>query len=330
MEGFTGTRLAVFAPTPILTVTIEAGNRHGPETHFHAGGQGIWVARMAAALGARVVLCVTLAGESGDVLDSLLGREGVEVRSVRAHGRSASYIHDRRSGERVSVAETFGPRLWRHETDELYGVMLAAGLEADLSLLTGTQPHDVVGADVYRRLAGDLRANDRRVIADLSDEALDGALAGGVELLKVSHEDLIKRGLAAGPEPAQLLAGARTLRAAGADAVVVSRAEEPALALVEGGEFELVGPRFAAQDPTGAGDSMFAAIGVALAGGQEALKAMKYGVAAGALNATRRGRGTGQPADIERITARVHVHPVVERSSLAAGGGDRVAGDLDE
>lgn len=40
-------RVAVFAPSPLLTVTIEAGAER-PEVHLHAGGQGFWVARLAA------------------------------------------------------------------------------------------------------------------------------------------------------------------------------------------------------------------------------------------------------------------------------------------
>jgi hypothetical protein len=45
-------QLAVFAPSPIVTVTVEEATAGGPEIHFHAGGQGFWVARMAARLGA--------------------------------------------------------------------------------------------------------------------------------------------------------------------------------------------------------------------------------------------------------------------------------------
>ena len=38
-------RLAVFGPSPLLTVTIEPGADR-PEVHLHAGGQGFWVARL--------------------------------------------------------------------------------------------------------------------------------------------------------------------------------------------------------------------------------------------------------------------------------------------
>jgi 1-phosphofructokinase len=297
--------LAILAPSPVLTVTVEMGDDQGDETHFHAGGQGIWVARMAGALGGEVVLCVALAGEAGVVLDTLLRSPGVEVRSVRAHGRSGSYIHDRRQGERVAVAATTGPRLLRHETDELYGIMLSAALDAKVAMLTGPQPADALAADFYRHLAADLRANGLVVIADVTDGALAGALAGGLDLLKISHEELIDEGLAVKPDRESLFAGMRELRRRGARTVLVSRAIEPALVMLDDRFYEIVGPRFEPRDPSGAGDSMFAAIGVAMARGANPIDAIRLGAAAGALNVTRRGLGSGHRSEIERLVSRV-------------------------
>jgi 1-phosphofructokinase len=206
------------------------------------------------------------------------------------------------------VAATDGPRLWRHETDELYGVTVAAGLEADLAVLTGPSPPDAVSRDVYRRLASDLRRNGIPVLADLTDGALLGALEGGLDLLKTSHEELIEGGFADGPDRRQLLLAARELHEAGATAVLVSRAAEPALALVAGGHvYELVAPRLEPRDPIGAGDSMFGALATALASGQDLIEAMRLGVAAGALNVTRGGLGTGRRSEIERLSSQVQV-----------------------
>jgi hypothetical protein len=46
-------RITVFAPSPVLTITIESGVARD-EVHLHAGGQGFWVAQLAATLGASV------------------------------------------------------------------------------------------------------------------------------------------------------------------------------------------------------------------------------------------------------------------------------------
>ena len=44
----------------------------------------------------------------------------------------------------------------RHASEEMYGIALGAGLDADLLLMTGSEPRNIVEADLYRRLAGDL------------------------------------------------------------------------------------------------------------------------------------------------------------------------------
>ena len=86
--------VAVFAPSPVVTITVEPGLDDEPDIHLHAGGQGFWVARMATRLGARVSLCVPLGGETGTVLKSLLGVDGVSVLYVDTEGANGAYIHD--------------------------------------------------------------------------------------------------------------------------------------------------------------------------------------------------------------------------------------------
>jgi 1-phosphofructokinase len=71
----------VFAPSPLLTITVEAGPDR-PEVHLHAGGQGFWVARLAATLGADVTLCCALGGEPGRVLRGLIEAEPIELRAA--------------------------------------------------------------------------------------------------------------------------------------------------------------------------------------------------------------------------------------------------------
>ena len=70
---------------------------------------------------------------------------------------------------------------------------------------------------------------------------------------------------------------------------------------------ELAGPVFESLDQRGTGDSMFAAIGVGLARGMSIVDAVRLGMAAGALNATRRGLGTGTRGEIQRLASHVSV-----------------------
>jgi 1-phosphofructokinase len=62
---------------------------------------------------------------------------------------------------------------------------------------------------------------------------------------------------------------------------------------------------------------MFAALGASLASGQELDAALRLAVAAGCLNATRHGLGTGTRQQIERLSSHIEIReltaPVAEQ-----------------
>jgi 1-phosphofructokinase len=301
--------LVVFAPSPLLTITVEAADTPRQEIHLHAGGQGFWVARMAALLGAEVSLCCALGGESGMVLRGLIARENVELLGVECAGSNGVYVHARRGGVREQLARTESKRLSRHEADELYGLALSAALDAGVALLTGVDPPSVLDGEVYRRLAGDLRSNGVCVIADLAGSSLKAALAGGVDLLKISEEEILAETVARSSGVEDLLKALDGLHEAGARTVLISRAEEPALVLDgAGGRYlELTAPRVETLEPRGTGDSMFAALGASVAGGQELDVALRLAMAAGCLNATRHGLGTGTRQQIQQLSSHIKI-----------------------
>ena len=305
-----GRSLVVFAPSPLLTITVEAADTPAQEIHLHAGGQGFWVARMAALLGAEVSLCCALGGESGAVLRGLIARENVELLGVECDAPNGVYIHARRDGAaREQLARTDAGRLSRHEADELYGLALSAALDAGVALLTGVDPPTVLDSEIYRRLAGDLRSNGVRVIADLAGPPLKAALVGGLDLLKISEEEVLAEGVACSSDIVDLLEALDRLHDDGAETVLISRAAEPALVFdgARGRYLELMGPRVETLEPRGTGDSMFAALGAGLAGGQELDVALRMAMAAGCLNATRHGLGTGTRQQIQQLSHHIEI-----------------------
>ena len=304
-----GGHVMVFAPAPQLTVTLDRTSEE-TEIHLHPGGQGVWQARMITCLGTRVVLCASLGGEIGQVLEPLMASEGVELKVVRRESSSGGYVHDRRDGTRAEIADVPGHPLSRHDLDELYNLALGEGLAATVSVLSGPGRPSLVPPDTYYRLAADLGGNGCRVVADLSGPHLDAVLDSGLSFLKVSHAELVRDGRAADDSESELVDALYGLHARGAESVVVSRADEPALTLVDGEVFEVRMPRLQAADPRGAGDSMTAGVAAVLAGGGETELAIRTGAAAGALNVTRHGLGTGRPDAIRGLVDRVHLAPV--------------------
>lgn len=301
--------VVIFAPSPLLTVSVEGTPEH-PAIHVHAGGQGIWQARMLLRVGASVTMCSVLSGESGRILRHLIADEGVNLVAVERQGQGGAYVHDRRSGERVIVAQSGGDPLSRHDLDELYGITLRRALDADLVILSGPASADALPADVYRRLAADLRTAGKRVVVDLAGERLAAALQGGVFLVKVSHEELLADGRITEHSVDQVIRAMRDLHQQGAESVIVTRQDEPILMLSADGVYEVSPPRMQVADGAGAGDSLTAGVAASLAGGADLQKAITLGAAAGALNVTRHGLGTGDADTIAKLRELVKVHRI--------------------
>ncbi|MGN6753806.1 MAG: 1-phosphofructokinase family hexose kinase [Intrasporangium sp.] len=302
-------RAAVFCPTPFVTVTVEDVSG-SPDIHIHAGGQGIWVGRMLRELGVSPVLCLPCGGETGRLLGPLLEAESLAVRTVQSAGQTAAYVHDRRGGERHVIATTDPAPLGRHEADELYTATLEAAARADVCVICGPATEGVLPEGTYRRLPADVHALGTPTVADLSGDALRDALGGGLDVLKVSHEELVDDGWAPDESVTALRAGMDRLHGAGAESVVVSRAHEPALALLEGRLVSVHGPVMQRVDHRGAGDSMTAGLAAGVARGLGWADALRLGAAAGALNVTRHGVATGGRSAIDALAERVEVSPV--------------------
>ncbi len=229
------------------------------------------------------------------------------MRAVRTATRNGGYVHDRRDDERTAIAEAASGPLDRHEQDELYESTLAAGLTHGTALLAGPNADRVIPSTLYRRLATDLAANGCRVAADLAGDRLDAVLQGGPFLVKVSHEELLEDGRADSTEPEALVAAMHELREQGAGSVVVTRAADNTLALVEDEVLEIQVPRLHPAEPKGAGDSLTAGTVAALVRGASVREALRVGSACGALNVVRRGLGTGGGEAIRTLAERVCV-----------------------
>jgi len=302
-------RVAVFGPNPLLSITIE-GRGDEDDVHVHAGGQGVWVSRMAAELGADPVLCSLVGGESGAVLSGLLDQTPISLRAVPAAGANGSYVIDRRDGSRRLIAQTQAPAPSRHELDELVSGTVAAALDSDVLAICNALPGDLLPVEVYGALAADVRASACSVIADLSSPRLDAVLSAEPDLVKLNDWELAE--FVSGPvdPPGLLLAGARRLRDAGARSVLVTRGGEPALWLDGDAPPRLVvPPRLERGMREGCGDTMMGAIAAQLAAGRSLEQAIVMGAGAGAANFLHTGLGTGERSTVEELAGQVRIEP---------------------
>jgi 1-phosphofructokinase len=305
-------QVAIFGPNPLLSITLELHDDTADDVHIHLGGQGVWVARMAAELGAHPVLCGFTGGETGVLVNALLARFPGEHRLVRTATPTGCYVTDRRDGDRKILAKRFSDAPTRHEADDLVATTCVAALDSDVLVVCNPYPGDSLPLEVYGTLVTDARENGIPVLVDLSPPRLDSALEGRPDLVKLNDWELAE--FVRGPvgEPHQLRAAAERIRDRGAETVVVTRAGDPAL-VVRGDEaWQLVPPRFGRGSREGCGDTMMGALAAAWVRGLDWQEALVLGAAAGAVNFLRHGIGTGSRAMVEDMCERVALLPLTD------------------
>ncbi len=303
-------RIAIFGPHPLLTVSLEReGDDERERIHFHAGGQGVWVARMAGELGAEPVLCGYVGGEAGALLRPLLEQLPGERRLVETASESGCYVVDRRAGERDALAFTVSDPPSRHELDALFSLACAEALACGWLVVANPMPGEALPLSVYGDLVADARANGVRALVDLSSPRLDSALTGGPDLVKINDWELAA--YVSGPvsEPHELRAAAERLRDAGARSVIVTRGEQPAFVLHEQRAWLVVPPRFERGYREGCGDAMMGALAAAWAQGAAFEDAVVTGAAAGAATFLRQGLGSAAREVVEELAGAVRVEP---------------------
>ena len=302
-------RIAVFGPSPLLTVTVEALPADRDDIHLHPGGQGVWVTRTAGELGAEPILCAFIGGETGVVLEPLLEALPGELRLVRTATANGCAVVDRRQGERRVVAAHWSEPVSRHEIDDLVSIACAEALNSEALAVCGGYPAEVVPDTVYGELVATARANGVPSFVDLSSPSLEGALEACPDVVKINDWQLAEW-LSAPVDGTRWRPSAERLLAAGAGAAVVTRAGEPALAVRDGQAWELVPPRLERGFREGCGDSMLGAMAAATAAGESWEDSLVLGAAAGAACFLRQGLGSAKREVIDELAERVELRPL--------------------
>lgn len=314
-------KVALFAPHPLLTVTIEMEGMDRQRIHFHAGGQGAWAARMVAEMGAIPVLCGFIGGESGQLLEGLLEQaiSPGELRIVRSAASSGCYVTDRREDKRKLVAMTLSDPPSRHELDELFSLTCAEAIACGWLIVTNPMPGSALPLEIYGDLVADAKANGCKTLVDLSSPRMDSALRGKPDVAKLNDWELAE--MIRGPvsEPEDLLAAAKQLRDAGAETVIVTRGEKPSLILQGDLPMRLTPPTFERGYREGCGDTMLGALAAAMALGESFERSVEIAAAAGAANFLRRGLGSASREVVHRLLDSVVLEPWPQQTVTTEG-----------
>lgn len=268
------------------------------------GGGGINVARVVHALGAPVTAIFPAGGGTGTTLEGLLRADGVPTAPVPIRGstRESFAVDETETGEQFRFVLP-GPELSENEVAALLDRLRTLAPSPAFVVASGSLPAgcpDTVLADVARVA----QADGARLIVDTSGPALAACEGSRAYLIKPSLrelEELVGKTL---PDIPAAMAAARDLRMRGfAEIVVVSLGEAGALLVADTTTLHLPAIPVRVESTVGAGDSMVAAMTVALARGEPLSAVLRYGLAGGAAAVTTQGSALARREDVERLYA---------------------------
>ncbi|MFD5697617.1 1-phosphofructokinase family hexose kinase [Streptomyces lasiicapitis] len=242
----------------VPSLTPHASHRVTEVTE-RAGGKGLNVARVLAALGHEVTVTGFAGGDTGRTLRDHLARvPGVTdgLRPVAGATRRTLAVVDARTGDTTQLNEpgpTVSPAEWAGFLTS-YEELLTGDADVAAVALCGSLPPGVpVGA--YALLIRAARAASVPVLLDTSGEPLRRGVAARPDIVKPNADELAE--LTGAHEPAQ---ATRDARRRGAHAVVASLGAEGLLALTPEGTWRATPPGRVRGNPTGAGDSAVAGL----------------------------------------------------------------------
>ncbi|GAA2789545.1 1-phosphofructokinase family hexose kinase [Saccharopolyspora taberi] len=291
-------------PNPAWDITYSVDALAPGRTHRvrhvaeRAGGKGINVARVLHRLGHEVLVTAPLGGATGDLVRAGLAGLDHSIAPIRdSTRRTVSVVTD---GDATLLNEP-GPALTAEEWQGLRALVAARLDQVSVVVLSGSLPRGVSPAD-YADL---VRSVPRPTIVDTSGEALAHAASAGPDIVKPNADEL--RDLTGCADP---LRGATALRSQGAHAVVASLGPEGLLAVTAEGAFRAAPGREVRGNPTGAGDSVVAALAVGVAAGTPWPDRLRNAVALSAATVAAPVAGEFTRDEYEKQLAAVHLEEI--------------------
>jgi 1-phosphofructokinase family hexose kinase len=308
----------------ILTVTLNAaidrtvavpsfhlGHRHrAVEARTVAGGKGVNVARALKLLGRPVIATGLAGGPTGTRILERLAEESIlnDFTRIAAESRTNLAVIDPTSGQQTEINER-GPSVEPEEVERFTEKLLYLAQGAEFCVIAGSIPPGVEPG-VYARLIGELRTLGVPTLLDTDGEPMRLGLRACPDVVAPNE---LEAEQAVGHEfgdPADLALGLQGLIEMGAREAVVTRANGCVAILEEDGARRRYQVEIEPLDPiatVGSGDAFVAGYISARYLGARGADALAAGVACGAQSTQHFGAGEVEPAEVERLVAKVDV-----------------------
>ena len=278
---------------------------------FEPGGGGINVARAIKKLGSEAIAIYPSGGYSGKFLNLLLEKENLSVLTVETkyHTRENMIVLDLATNQQYRF-DMPGPQLFEEEWQQC--LQMVEENDSQFIVVSGSLPPGVP-ADIFARVSKMAKKQNRKLIVDSTEEALQSALEEGVYMIKPNIGELSRL---VGKEELQSFevepAAKGLINSDKCEIVVVSLGALGAMLVSREQVLKIAAPVVKTKSTVGAGDSMVAGIVFFLSKGKSLLDALQYGVASGTAATLNSGTGLCRKGDVERLFEQIKSDTMLE------------------
>lgn len=273
-----------------------------------AGGKGLNVARVAAALGAEVRCAGFVAGYAGRLFVALAEREGLagEWTEIDGETRSCVIVADR-SQRDVAVINERGPRVSADDWERFCGDVLRAAASAGTVCLCGSLPPGP-SPEGYAALLQALVDAGKAVWVDTSGASLEAALGVPGIHVKVNHDEASALVGCAVGDVVSALDAAESIRRRTRGVVALTLGKSGAVMTTGAARYHARSPRVESISAVGSGDAFLAGLVTGFDTSPET--GLAQAVAVGAANTLVYGGGRFAMGDYQRLLAAAQVEQV--------------------
>lgn len=289
---------------PALDKTIEIDNfavdavNKSSKTRVDAGGKGINVSKVIKSLGGTSKAVGILSGNSGRFIKKYLDEENIENDFTFTQGETRTNVKivDKQNHTNTDVNE-LGPEVSENDLNEVQSKFLKELDEKSVIVFSGSIPRNA-NKNIYKLWIEKAKAKGAKTLLDAEGELLRQGIEAGPYLIKPNIHELEGFFGKKIEDKKEAVVLSRKLLEYGIKVIVISLGGDGALFINEKDVILGHGIKVNVSSTVGAGDSMVAALAVALHDSYDFESAIRLAVACGTASVTTAGT---QAADMDTV-----------------------------
>ncbi|MBU3192115.1 1-phosphofructokinase [Clostridium bowmanii] len=276
-------------------------------TRVDAGGKGINVSKVIKELKHESMALGFLGGDCGNQIKNYLDRLNInnDFLTLKGETRTNIKIFDKVYNTHTDVNES-GPSLSKEDITNIKEKIAEHCKEDSLVVLSGSVPSGV-DISIYGEIIKSVKNKGGKVILDAEGELLMQGIKAGPYMVKPNVEELEKAFGVSINNQAEVIEIAKKVLEYGVKYVVISQGSEGSIFISSDKIAKVKGLKVEVKSTVGAGDSMVAAMAVAIQEKYSFEETMKLACATSTANVMTEGTQTGRLVDIEKLKKEITI-----------------------